>query len=63
MPELPEGFVSEQVSADAVFFVDSRQFDLTTFRYDARIANASLFFGYHEAVQPIEETQALTGAR
>ena len=40
-----EGLLFEQVSSDAVFVVDSRQFECGTYKYDERIANSLIYYG------------------
>lgn len=46
MARLPVGLICERVSDDAIYFVDSRQFDYMVYRYDERIANSCLMSGY-----------------
>lgn len=40
-----EGLLFEQVSCDAVFVVDSRQFECGTYKYDEHIANSLIHYG------------------
>lgn len=53
---MAEGLSMERVSSDAVFFIDSRQFENCVFQYDDRIANSLLFYNIEERQeQEIEE--------
>lgn len=50
---MSKGLVFEQVAPDAVFVVDSRQFECGTYKYDERTANALIYYGV-EAEQDTE---------
>ena len=58
---MAEGLLFEKVAPDAVFVVDSRQFESGLYKYDERIANSLVLYGV-KAKQDTEESAEVNDA-
>ena len=57
---MSEGLLFERVAPDAVFVVDSRQFESALYIYDDRIANSLMLYGA-KPEQDVEESAESDG--